>query len=101
MDRVHSSLPLAASRQRRLRSEASLLAVWMKTRSPHTIGLELPSPGMATFQSTPFLALNLIGIFESLATPAPLGPRKRSQLSARTGPESHASKIPAVIIRRT
>src|ERR1051325_10184991 len=82
MLRFHNSLPVLASKHSSERSFASGVAVCRKMRSPQTIGLECPSPGIAVFQRT-LSALNLMGIFLSLEVPEPLGPRKRSQLSAK------------------
>src|SRR5262249_552783 len=79
-DRCHSVLPLAASKHTRERSV--FVAVWTNTRSPHTMGDELPRPGRAFFHKMPFSALKATGTALSSATPVPLGPRKRGQLSA-------------------
>src|SRR5207247_5628694 len=74
--------PVLASRHKSERSEASRLEVCRKMRSPQTIGLPLPSPGIRAIQRASSL-VNLTGMFLSSDTPVPLGPRKRSQLSAR------------------
>src|SRR2546423_12016750 len=72
-------LPSAVSRLRRLLSLPSVLAVCRKRCLPQTIGLELPAPGSATFQSMFLSGPNVSGIFLSSDVPDPFGPRKRSQ----------------------
>src|SRR5688572_22683743 len=54
----------------------------MKTRSPQTIGVELPRSGTGTRQATFSFVLQRSGRFFSLATPLPPGPRKPGQFAA-------------------
>src|SRR6266542_5205172 len=69
----------------------------MKSRLPQTMGLELPTPGNATFQTTFLLASKVIGMFLSSAVPVPSAPRKRGQLSA-AGPATSVAKSRQVVI---
>ncbi len=52
----------------------------MKTRFPQTAGEECPLPGKSNCQSQSF-SVHWSGIWAMVAAPAPLGPRKRGQLS--------------------
>ena len=52
-----------------------LTAVATKTRSPHTIGLEVPWPSIATFQATFFSSLHSSGCCAVRETPLFSGPR--------------------------
>ena len=81
-ERVHSTLPLATSRQRSDRLLPSGLADCTNRRSPQTTGDELPSPGMGVRQSIPSLGVHCVGISLSPAVPLPLGPRNRGHGAA-------------------
>src|SRR5262245_10489342 len=69
-----------------------LSAAWvMKTRSPQTIGEELPPSGSATFQRTFSFAPHLSGASVSDEWPLPCGPRHAGQLSASAEGERQRS----------
>src|SRR5579859_6689438 len=53
-----------------------------KTLSPHTIGEDQPSPGIAVFHATWVEASQDRGSVASAESPCPVGPRKRGQLDS-------------------
>jgi hypothetical protein len=55
-----------------------LIAVVTKTKSPHTMGLEFPRPGMSVFQRTFSVALQVTGASPT-AIPSATGPRQYGQ----------------------
>src|SRR5262245_30963634 len=59
------------------------LACVMNTRSPQTIGVELPDAGSGTFQRTFSSRLQVVGRPVSVECPWPVGPRQAGQFSAR------------------
>src|SRR6266849_9182363 len=54
----------------------------MKTRPPHTTGVELPRSGNGTRQETFSFVLQWSGRFFSAARPLPSGPRQPGQFAA-------------------
>src|SRR5688572_7690848 len=78
-----SSLPSRRSKHITLRRVPPFVAWVMKTRSPQTIGVELPRSGNGTRQATFSFVLQRSGRFFSLATPLPPGPRKPGQFAAQ------------------
>src|SRR5690349_20224712 len=57
-----------------------LPTAWVtKTRSPQTLGEELPRSGKSTRQRTFSEVLQVCGRFSSDATPVPVGPRQPGQ----------------------
>jgi hypothetical protein len=67
----------------------------MKTRSPQTMGLELPGPGRGAFQRTFSIVFHLRGTFVSGECPWPSVPRQAGQFSAKAGAEKHPRTIVA------
>src|SRR5688572_17423918 len=63
----------------------------MKTRSFHTIGVELPSSGNGIFQRTFSVALHFTGTSFSVQIPCPVGPRQPGQSAALAKPVSRAT----------
>ena len=57
------------------------MAVVTNTRSPQTMGLECPRPGIGVFQRTPFAdsTFQLAGVEKPSATPLAAGPRNDGQ----------------------
>src|SRR5262245_12102446 len=81
-ERDQRSLPVEADTHTSCRSLPPAGDVCTNTRSPQTTGDELPRPGSGVFQRTPLVSDHWTGTPLSAATPVPLGPRKRGQLSA-------------------
>src|SRR4030095_10487973 len=59
-----------------------LTACVTKTRSPQTIGEELPRSGNSAFHRTFSVALHCNGRFSSVEIPVPVGPRQPGQFVA-------------------
>src|SRR5262245_58616751 len=76
-----SCLPLARSKHVSVRRPSFSMACVTKTRSPQTIGVELPRSGKGVFQRTFSVAVQRIGKFFSDETPVPVGPRHAVQLA--------------------
>src|SRR2546426_7490400 len=85
-ERFQIGVPSSAFRQSSIRSDG--VADWMNRYLSQITGEELPNPGTGHFHSTflPVLTSNSTGTFLPSATPVPLGPRKRGQLSAWVEP---------------
>src|SRR5260221_4214700 len=85
MPDCQSSLPFARSKHMSVRRFSFSTAWATNTRSPQTIGEELPGPGNSTRQRTFSLLLHLSGRFSSNETPLPSGPRQFGQLLVNAG----------------
>src|SRR5687768_4059512 len=94
----HSSLPFARSKHMIVRRLSPLTACVTKTRSPHTIGEELPRSGNATRQCTFSLVLHFTGKFFSDDIPALLGPRQPGQFAASS--EGVTTRTNPLIVNR-
>jgi hypothetical protein len=79
-----SNLPVRRSKHITVRRVPVSIAWVMKTRPPHTTGVELPRSGNATRQRTFSFVLQRSGRFFPAATPLPSGPRKPGQFAAET-----------------
>src|ERR1043166_6306780 len=79
-----SWLPLARSKQMRLRTLPPRFAMVRKTRSPQITGVELPGCSSLIFHLTFCLSLHLVGRSFSAQYPCPVGPRQGGQLLAAT-----------------
>ena len=75
----HFTIPVAASKHNTRHDRPSSVAVVTKTSSPHTIGEECPSPGIAAFHLTPSVSDHRDGNTLVNASPWRLGPRKQGQ----------------------
>lgn len=82
ISRVQRIRPVSRSRQSSARRKPPSQAVVRNTRSPQTIGDDVPSPGSCVFQRTFFSALHTAGNPCSRETALPPGPRQRGQSSA-------------------
>src|ERR1043166_2665897 len=72
----------------------------MKTRSPQTMGVELPRSGKDVLQRTFSVALHRVGRFFSKETPVPCGPRHCGQLSAGSERIGHKASATENIFRQ-
>src|SRR5262245_22949169 len=66
-----------------------------KTRSPQTMGEELPPSGKGVFQRMFSVALHLTGRFFSGECPCPSGPRQAGQLPAAAAATNQNTEINA------